>query len=318
MLTGILAEEIARRGPISFHEFQHTALYHPEHGYYRRERDPFGARGDFYTAEQLQPVFGLLMARTVERLHERMPARFEVVELGAGREEMRSYFERWSYQAIESGRGQLPAEIHGLVFGNEFLDALPVHLVRKKGGHFHEVSVAGYEGKFQYVEGPCVKGKLAEYLAKHGQHAPDGGLVEAHLDAVQWLDRLSAAVKQGFVLFIDYGFTERERVRFPQGTLMSYWRHQADEDVLCKPGERDITSHVPFTMLIDEAKERGFLVERYESLAQLLLDAGEPDQFANVLESQNEQEAARRRGQLKTLLYGMGETFRVLLLSRGV
>lgn len=99
---------------------------------------------------------------------------------------------------------------------------------------------------------------------------------------------------------------------------MSYWRHQADEDVLRDPGERDITSHVPFTMIMDEANTLGFVVERFETLAQLLLDAGDGDHFAAALESQNEQEAARRRGQLKTLLYGMGETFRVLLLSRGV
>ena len=318
MLTGILAEEIARRGPISFREFQHTALYHPEHGYYRSRRDPFGVAGDFYTAEQLQPVFGLLMTRVVERLQERMPDRFEVVELGAGREEMRPYFERWSYQAIESGRGELPADIRGLVFANEFLDALPVHLVRKKAGRFYEVSVGGHEDEFRYIDGSQADGVLAEYLAKHGRHVPEGSLIEAHLDAVHWLERLSAAVTKGFVMFIDYGFTERERIRFPQGTLMSYWRHQADEDVLRDPGQRDITSHVPFTMIMDEAKTFGFVVERFETLAQLLLDAGEGDHFAAVLESQNELEAMRRRGQLKTLLYGMGETFRVLVLSRGV
>ena len=258
------------------------------------------------------------MARVVERLQQRMPDRFEVVELGAGREEMRPYFERWSYQAIESGRGELPADIRGLVFANEFLDALPVHLARKKAGRFYEVSVGGHEDEFRYIDGSQVEGPLAEYLARHEHEVPEGGLVEAHLDAVQWLERLSAAVTRGFVMFIDYGFTERERIRFPQGTLMSYWRHQADEDVLRDPGERDITSHVPFTMIMDEANTLGFVVERFETLAQLLLDAGDGDHFAAALESQNEQEAARRRGQLKTLLYGMGETFRVLLLSRGV
>lgn len=317
MLSEILADEIARRGPISFRDFQHTALYHPEHGYYRRSRDPFGVNGDFYTAEQVQPVFGLLMTRVVERLQNRMPDHFEVVELGAGREEMRPYFERWSYQAIESGRGELPADIRGLVFANEFLDALPVHLVRKKAGHFYEVSVGGHEDEFRYVDGSQAEGALAEYLAKHAHQAPEGGLVEAHLDAVDWLERLSTAVTKGFVMFIDYGFTERERMRFHQGTLMSYWRHQADENVLRDPGQRDITSHVPFTMVMDVAKTFGFVVERFETLAQSLLDAGADDQFASVLESENEQQAVRRRGQLKTLLYGMGETFRVLLLSRG-
>ena len=64
----ILQEEIERDGPITFHRFMDIALYHPEHGYYRRERDPFGKAGDFYTAEQLQPVFGILIAAVMRAL----------------------------------------------------------------------------------------------------------------------------------------------------------------------------------------------------------------------------------------------------------
>ena len=77
----LLAAEIARSGPMPFPQFMETALYHPVHGYYRRPRDPFGTAGDFYTAEQIQPVFGILIAddRTFElpvgysdRLHARL------------------------------------------------------------------------------------------------------------------------------------------------------------------------------------------------------------------------------------------------------
>ena len=47
----VIAEEIRRKGPIPFRRFMEVALYHPRHGYYRRQRDPFGVSGDFYTAE---------------------------------------------------------------------------------------------------------------------------------------------------------------------------------------------------------------------------------------------------------------------------
>jgi SAM-dependent MidA family methyltransferase len=53
--------------------------------------------------------------------------------------------------------------------------------------------------------------------------------------------------------------------------------------------------------------------ESFSTLAQLLLSAGEADQFAAALGPGND---LRRRMQLKTLLFGMGETFRVLLQSR--
>ena len=49
-LGEILRDQIFHSGPMPFHRFMEAALYHPEFGYYRRKRDPFGAGGDFYTA----------------------------------------------------------------------------------------------------------------------------------------------------------------------------------------------------------------------------------------------------------------------------
>src|SRR6185295_7218242 len=94
-----IASEIAQHGAIRFHRFMELALYHPRHGYYRRRRDPFGKAGDFYTAEQLQPVFGILIASRVRQIYRQMaePAHFTVVELGAGRGEMSQAFSEWRY-----------------------------------------------------------------------------------------------------------------------------------------------------------------------------------------------------------------------------
>ena len=44
----LLAAEIGSSGPIPFHRFMQTALYHPQHGYYRCPRDPFGKDGDLF------------------------------------------------------------------------------------------------------------------------------------------------------------------------------------------------------------------------------------------------------------------------------
>ena len=43
------------------------------------------------------------------------------------------------------------------------------------------------------------------------------------------------------------------------------------------------------------------------------MEVGEPDQFAAALEASREQESFRLRMQLKTLLFGLGETFQVLI-----
>jgi SAM-dependent MidA family methyltransferase len=67
-----------------------VALYHPECGYYRSRKDPFGKAGDFFTAEQLQPVFGRLVSRYLQTLANDLggPGPVTIVELGAGRGEM--------------------------------------------------------------------------------------------------------------------------------------------------------------------------------------------------------------------------------------
>jgi SAM-dependent MidA family methyltransferase len=130
------------------------------------------------------------------------------------------------------------------------------------------------------------------------------------------MDRIAESLERGHVFIIDYGYDARELVRFPQGTLMSYRRHQALDDVLESPGERDITAHVNFTELTEQARSKGFSVVRYSSMARFLLDTGERDQFAAALAGATEVERTRHRLQLKSLLFGMGEVFRVLLLRK--
>ena len=152
-----------------------------------------------------------------------------------------------------------------------------------------------------------------EYLRRYYPPPEEGRWYEVNLHALAWLRRMAAALSKGYVLTVDYGFTRAESVRFPAGTLMGYRRHTAREDVLAEAGLRDITSHVNFTALLESGAACGLATERFETLAQTLLAAGEPDGFAVALGAGGATEELRRRMQLKTLLFGMGETFRVLL-----
>ena len=92
---------------------------------------------------------------------------------------------------------------------------------------------------------------------------------------------------------------------------MSYRKHQVSDDVLSTPGERDITSHVPFDLLRHVGRVKGLEPIRLELLSQFLLRVGERDQFAELVSGGHELA-------LKTLLFGMGDAFRVLLQSKSV
>ena len=311
----LLAAEIARHGPITFRRFMEVALYHPEHGYYRRAADPFGKHGDFFTAEQIQPVFGILIAARIRQLYRAMgePRDFTVVEVGAGRREMADAFAEWNYVPVDIDCGALPENFVGVVFSNEFFDALPVDAALYEDGAFHEQRVAFADGAFGWQTGDVVGAAAARYLQHYYPPPEEGRWYEVNLEAPAWLGRMAAALSKGYVLSVDYGFTRAESVRFPAGTLMGYRQHTAREDVLAEPGLRDITAHVNFTALQESAAACGLVNRRFETLAQTLLAAGEADGFATALGTGGAAEELRRRMQLKTLLFGMGETFRVLL-----
>lgn len=316
-LSNLISAEIAASGPIPFSQFMKLALYHPEHGYYRRARDPFGKAGDFYTAEQLQPVFGILVGRLLAGLRDELGIDdFTVVELGAGREEMRSALSEFRYVPVDAGRGEMPDAFSGAVFTNEFFDALPVEAAVKRGGTYHEMRVALRDGRFEWSEGGPVRAEVAEYLERFHGPREEGEFAEAGLASLSWMDKIARSIDRGYVVTIDYGYTRRESLRFPRGTLMSYRRHTALEDVLAEPGERDITAHVNFTALEEHGDTVGLKTVRFETLARALMRTGEADQFASALAAGSPAEEQRLRLQLKTLLFGMGETFRVLLQKK--
>jgi len=315
----LLASEIAAHGPVSFRRFMEVALYHKVHGYYRSQRDPFGKHGDFYTAEQMQPVFGTLIAACIRELwrKEGEPADFTVVELGAGRCEMREALSEWRYVPVDIEGGALPERFRGVVFSNEFFDALPVDVAVYRGGRFLERRVNFSGGAFVWEEEGAVPERVDAYLRTYFPPPEEGRVYEINLAALDWIGRIAASLERGWVFTVDYGYTSAESLRFPEGTLMGYRRHTASDAVLLEPGSRDITAHVNFSALEAAGNARGWRTERFQSLMRTLLDAGEADQFAAALDAPNEAETVRRRLQLKTLLFGMGETFRVILQAAG-
>ncbi|MDE0434368.1 MAG: SAM-dependent methyltransferase [Bryobacterales bacterium] len=325
LLEALIHEEIRAHGPISFRRFMDLALYHPVHGYYTRGEDHFGREGDFYTNSQLQPVFGRLISQQIVRWREEMgsPEDFTVVELGAGRgetlTEVRKALPEARCLAVERTGGTLPEAFQGVVYSNEFFDALPVHLVERRSEALIELLVASDDGGFQWTTGRPAEPSAANYISRYAPGFADGDRIEVNLDALDECERIAAALKRGYVLTIDYGYTSEEIAagrRFPRGSLMAYERHQAEEDVLANPGRRDITAHVNFTAL--EARGRDFGLDSLglRTQAQFLFALGETDNFAAALEAATDTEALHLRMQLKSLLFGMGETFRVLVQKK--
>ena len=115
---------------MTFADFMALALYHPEVGYYTRDRQRVGyAPGtDFFTASTSGPVFGELIAAACRKLiGNQDPMNFEFVELGAETA-------GGALQGVKHGFGRArtvqlgdPIKITGrcVVFSNELFDAQP-------------------------------------------------------------------------------------------------------------------------------------------------------------------------------------------------
>jgi SAM-dependent MidA family methyltransferase len=313
-LWQIVVREIGASGPITFARFMELALYHPEFGYYRT-RDRFGVQGDFYTAEQLQPVFGESLAHFVEKLTKRdeTGAPYRVLEIGAGRGEMAHALSRWDYRAFDWSSAPLPRAWSGLVLANEFFDSLPVHLLTRTAESWKELYVASSGADLCFSPGELSDPLLAQYAVDFGAAATEGGRVEVCLELKDWCERLAELLAYGDLLVVDYGYYARELARFPQGTLTTYKQHRATTaSVLLEPGQRDITAHVNFSWLEASAKSAGFTLHSSTTLARWLLSAWDEPELGARWQKVDQ----RWKLQWKQLLISFGETFRVLHFER--
>jgi SAM-dependent MidA family methyltransferase len=216
-----------------------------------------------------------------------------------------------------SWAGTPSGEVPLIVFANEFFDALPVAVMSEKGS----LRIDAKDGRFvEQWEQPSTE-EFA-FLDHHGVHPEGSGRTEACLAAEHWMAQIAASIPRGFLIAIDYGYTRAEQLAGRHlGTVMTYRQHSASPNPYEAPGEQDITAHVNFTALTSAAEENGMQVHKLLTQSQFLMGIGEANQFADAFEEcGSRQEWAKVALQLKHLVTpaGMGETFHVLVASKGV
>jgi SAM-dependent MidA family methyltransferase len=204
-----------------------------------------------------------------------------------------------------------------IVFANEFFDALPVEVLSPKGA----LRIAARGRRFEETWAPANAAEL-EFLDRYSVHPENGERVEVPLIAQRYMSQIAASLQRGFLIGIDYGYTRAEQLAGRhRGTVMAYRQHSASENPYEAPGEQDITAHVNFTALAAAAEQNGMQVQRLLTQSQFLMGIGEENQFADAFEEcRLPQERAKVALQLKHLVTpaGMGESFHVLVASKGV
>jgi SAM-dependent MidA family methyltransferase len=212
----------------------------------------------------------------------------------------------------------------GCIYSNELIDALPTHRVIMTGKGLREVYVICREGEFVEDIGEPSTPEIEMYLKRVGVALYPGQLAEVNLNAPLWLTAASKALIQGFILTIDYGYPAAELYSPSRklGTLLCYFRHQVTENPYLRIGLQDITTHVDFSALMKCGEELGLQNIWFGEQYRFLLSAGIIEEIeANERTEKTEGDKLRLRLALKKLIMpekGMGDTFKVLIQSKGV
>jgi SAM-dependent MidA family methyltransferase len=204
-----------------------------------------------------------------------------------------------------------------IVFANEFFDALPVEILSVKGS----LRIDAREGRFTETWAAASAEEL-KFLDLYSVHPEPDERIEAPMVAQQFMDRIAAGIGRGFTIAIDYGYTRDEQLAGRhRGTLKALRQHSVSANPYEAPGEQDITADVNFTALAAAAEKHGMRTHKLITQSQFLMGIGEANQFADAFEEcRLPQERAKVALQLKHLVTpaGMGESFQVLVASKGV
>jgi SAM-dependent MidA family methyltransferase len=333
--------------------FMDLALYHPEFGYYASQHQRSGRAGDFYTSVDVGSIFGELLAVQFARMATVLPGEFSLVEAAAGNgrlmrdvldalgRETPELYARTRVHLVErspearaaqpevlqehrdtiaSTSADLPDSFAGVLFANELLDALPVHVLVMREDGPREVFVDVEGDALVEREAPPARQELVREL-ELGPPLTPGMRVEVNLSARQWIAEAARRLDHGFLLLIDYGDTA-EALRAPfrrEGTLRAFRGHHVSGRWIESPGEQDLTSHVDFTALGRWARDSGLKALGRTDQTRFLIALGAMERLERDQERLPPAEALRRRLAMKTLIVpgGMGSTHWAAVWQKG-
>ena len=362
-LQALIRSEIqGAGGAIPFWRFMELALYAPGLGYYSAGATKFGAAGDFITAPELGPLFAECVAEAVAPVlgqlgpeahfvevgggsgrfagdaitrlaqMDAMPARYAILEPSADLRErqgeyLRQRLPKAQFDRVQWLDGPPQDDWKGVLFANEVIDALPTPRFAMVDGEVMEEHVAFEEGRgFVRVDRPA-DALLAAAVRHVERQLPvpfaQGYRSELLPQLPYWIQAVIGGMRDGAMLFVDYGFARGEYY-LPErddGTLRAFHRHTVSGDVLANPGLQDLTASVDFTALAEAGTGAGFEFAGYCSQAAFLI-GNRLEQRLAAHEAEAADEAAlyalRQQAKQLTVPGAMGEGFQAMGFARGV
>lgn len=343
---------------ISFASFMELALYHPQFGYYNADHFHLGGEnGAFMTAAEISPLYAQCFAKQCLQLFHHYTEPY-ILELGAGsgrfayellsalekdqacpthyyiydvslqlRKKQQNFLQQMCPQWLSriTWLETLPDQFSGIIIANEVLDALPVHCFKVNETEIKEKCIS--INQHQQLSWKLVDSKHPELIHEvneiyHRYHLPNHYESEINLQLQKFIASLAQLLKQGTILFADYGYGQQEYYHPERitGTLATIYQGRHLNDPLQYPGQQDITAHVDFTRVADYAIQNSLSLAGYTTQAAFLLSLGLMDFAEALTKNQSDADVFRMQQAIKylTLPSEMGERIKIMALNKNV
>lgn len=218
---------------------------------------------------------------------------------------------------------ELPENFEGIIVGNEFLDALPVEIFKIDEqqnilqGH---VEVTDQSLALTFNDKPtkefiaAVQSELNELTGS----LPPEYSSEINLNLNQWHHAIGQVLNKGVVFWVDYGFSREEyfHTQRNEGTIMCHHQHKTHSDYFHQIGLQDVTAHVNFSHVAQNAFDNGLDILGYTNQAAFLLALN----ILNQTEAHDLKQQTLNSQELQVLLqpHEMGELFKVIALGKNI
>lgn len=348
----IKADIEKQSGCMSFADYMQQVLYTPVLGYYSGGLAKLGKQGDFVTAPEMTDLYGKTLVQAITPLFEQTGV--NILEFGAGTGKLAFdvltalagediHVEKYRILELSAELRQrqqealsafsnvewlttLPDGFGGVIIANEVLDAMPVHLIRKKEEGWCETGVAVRDNQLVLADRPCdefLADAIHQTVPDH-ENLPVGYLTEIHVHACGFMKSLSGMMTRAgsaAAIMIDYGFPAHEYYHPDRsgGTLMCHFRHRAHADPFFLPGLQDVTAHINFTAMAQAASNHGLDVICYASQSSFLLASGMLDLFSAESSEFPDHHAEQLKAVQQLLSPAeMGELFKVMVVGHKI
>ncbi len=312
-----ILKEIIQTSPnneITFEQYMNTVLYHEEKGYYMKNEEKVGKKGDFITTSNISNVFGKLFASIFHKLITLEKVSPFICEIGGGTgrfakavldELKNSFLDTYQkityimietspyhqglqqellpigekviqYRSIDEAKTNFPV-FNGIFFSNELFDAFPVRVIEKQKDILYEVKIRlSKEEQLCEILVPLTEERIIHYLNSIKIELKNGQRFEVPLQMLSYLDELSSFLGNAVVFTVDYGYTNEEWMEPARrkGSLRGYYKHQLIDNPLEHPGEMDLTTHIHFDTLISASEKLGLELVKKLRQDEFLLAAG--------------------------------------------